>query len=69
MPVVLNAVNEIAVSFFLEGKISFMDIPRIIYKVLSIHKKIENPCLKEILEADMWARNTAIERLSTGGLL
>ena len=56
LPAVLNAANEIAVSYFLNGKIKFMDISRIIYKMLSSHKNNKNPSLEEILELDREAK-------------
>ena len=57
---VLNATNEIAVSLFLKKKIGFMEIPRMIKKVLNGHKPIKNPALSEILKADAWAREEAL---------
>jgi len=43
-PLIFNAANEIAVSFFLENKIKFMDIIKIVKKILSMSKnyKINN---------------------------
>lgn len=41
MPAVLNAANEEAVSLFLNGKIKFLDIYRIIETMMEQHKKIE----------------------------
>ena len=58
-PVVLNAANEVAVDMFLNRRIGFMDIPRIIENVLSKHSVTENPGLTEIMEADKWARQMA----------
>ncbi len=58
-PVVLNAANEAAVDMFLNGRIRFTDIPRIIENVLGKHSVICNPGLAEILEADKWAKNMA----------
>lgn len=58
MPAVLNAANEQAVALFLEEKISFLDIPRVIEKVCD-HFVIHNsstPSLDDILAADNWAR-------------
>ncbi|MBU0759758.1 MAG: 1-deoxy-D-xylulose-5-phosphate reductoisomerase [Candidatus Omnitrophica bacterium] len=62
-PCVLNAANEEAVSVFLKGGIKFTDISRIIGKILSSHKGIKQPCLGEILDADMWARVKTKEML------
>ncbi len=59
-PAVLNATNEIAVSLFLKKKIGFMEIPRMIKKVLNRHKPIKNPTLSKILKADAWAREEAL---------
>ncbi|MCA2630036.1 MAG: 1-deoxy-D-xylulose-5-phosphate reductoisomerase [Microcystis sp.] len=58
MPAVLNAANEQAVALFLEEKISFLDIPRVIEKVcdrFTIHNT-STPSLDDILSADNWAR-------------
>ena len=43
-PLTFNAANEIAVSFFLENKIKFMDIIKIVKKILSMSKnyKVNN---------------------------
>jgi 1-deoxy-D-xylulose-5-phosphate reductoisomerase len=59
MPVVLNAADEVAVSLFLEKKIKFVDIPKIVEKTMSKHKVIQNPNLNQILEVDVWAREEA----------
>jgi 1-deoxy-D-xylulose-5-phosphate reductoisomerase len=55
-PAVLNAANEIAVSAFIEQKIDFIDLPKIIEKVLVLHNSMKDPSLEEILQADLWAR-------------
>ncbi|MCK5850520.1 MAG: 1-deoxy-D-xylulose-5-phosphate reductoisomerase [Kiritimatiellae bacterium] len=57
MPAVLNAANEVAVHSFLDGKISFPGIWRIVRDVMDAHKTIEDPDLDAIMEADAWARN------------
>lgn len=55
-PCVLNAANEIAVDAFLEEKIGYLDIYRIIKSVLFKHKVLKNPGLNEIISVDEWAR-------------
>jgi len=55
-PAILNGANEAAVSLFLAGKLSFLEIPKLIDDVLSRHKRHNSPTLEEILEADRWAR-------------
>jgi 1-deoxy-D-xylulose-5-phosphate reductoisomerase len=62
----LNAANEIAVSAFIEKKIDFIYLPKIIEKVLVLHKSMKDPSLEEILQADLWARRRTkkiIERM------
>lgn len=56
MPAVLNAANEVVVEAFLNGKISFMEIPQIIHNVMEEHICISSPTLEQILESDAWAR-------------
>lgn len=58
---VLNASNEAAVKAFLGGRIKFTDIPRIIEKLLSQHKRIEFPSLREIEEIERWAKEEVEE--------
>jgi len=52
MPTVFNAANEKAVSLFLERKIRFLEIPEIIQMSMDAHKKIENPDVTAILQAE-----------------
>ncbi len=61
MPAVLNAANEEAVWAFLAEKINFLDIPRIITRVIDEHlpRVIYRPDLETILETDNWARSMA----------
>jgi len=55
-PVVLNAANEIAVNKFLNKKIKFVQIPKIIRETIEAHNKVDNPNIDEIIEIDKWAR-------------
>jgi len=63
-PAVLCAADEIAVELFLDQRIDFPQISQIIDKTLSLHQDKDNPTLQQILEADIWARNAALEILS-----
>lgn len=63
MPAAMNAANEVAVSLFLNGKIGFMDIPRIIDATMQKHCVNTNPGLDDIIDTDRWARD------SIGGIL
>src|SRR3954464_7504018 len=59
LPAVLNAANEIAVSAFLERKISFPRIWQTVAAVMDRHVNVAHPDLGAILRADQWARNEA----------
>lgn len=61
MPAVLNAANEIAVNAFLNSKISFIEIARIVSMTMEAHESHSNPNLEDIIRADEWARKEAIE--------
>jgi len=55
-PVVLNAANEVAVAAFVENKICFNDLPKVIEKVLNRHQAQKNPSLEDILGVDSESR-------------
>lgn len=61
-PAVLNAANEEAVRLYLNGEIKFGSIPKIIEKVLSLHKGVYGFALSDVIDIDNWARNEAYER-------
>ncbi|MGQ9848088.1 MAG: 1-deoxy-D-xylulose-5-phosphate reductoisomerase [Bacteroidales bacterium] len=56
MPCILNAANEIAVEAFLNNKIGFYDIPKIIEKSISKIMLIEHPSLQQLIETDKETR-------------
>ena len=58
MPAVLNAANEAAVALFLDEKVKFLDIPRLIEATCDRFKSrnLSTPTLEDILAADHWAR-------------
>lgn len=59
-PAVLNAADEEAVKGYLEGRIRFSDIPRVVAKVLGRHKNtVKDPAIGDILEAEEWAKMEA----------
>jgi 1-deoxy-D-xylulose-5-phosphate reductoisomerase len=67
-PAVMNGANEAAVRAFLDGKIGFTGIPRLIRAVLGSFSKSKEfsgrPGLAAVLAADAWARRAAAERLT-----
>ena len=53
---VLNAANEMAVSAFLQQKISFNDIVTACREILNQHEFETNPSLEQLISIDLWAR-------------
>lgn len=52
MPCIMNAANEIAVEYFLNSKIEFLDIPLIIEKVMQTSSFIANPSIEDYFQTD-----------------
>ncbi|MCG9893203.1 MAG: 1-deoxy-D-xylulose-5-phosphate reductoisomerase [Thermosynechococcaceae cyanobacterium MS004] len=63
LPAVLNAANEQAVALFLEEKIAFLEIPKVIEMACDrfSSQNTAQPTLEDILGADQWARNAVLE--------
>jgi 1-deoxy-D-xylulose-5-phosphate reductoisomerase len=61
MPAVMNAADEVAVAGFLDHKIGFMDIVKLVEKAMSAHSSVLDPTLDDILKADSWARGYVSE--------
>jgi 1-deoxy-D-xylulose-5-phosphate reductoisomerase len=59
LPVVLNAANEIAVGAFLDHKLGFLAIPRVIQKAMQAHAAEPVSTLQAVRRADAWAREYA----------
>jgi len=58
MPAALNAANEQAVALFLQEKVSYLDIYRLLERTVETHSAevIQDPTLDDILQVDAWAR-------------
>jgi 1-deoxy-D-xylulose-5-phosphate reductoisomerase len=52
VPTVFNAANEKAVELFLNRRISFLEIPKIIEMCMDSHRRISNPTVEEILDTE-----------------
>jgi len=61
MPAVLNAANEVAVAAFLAGECGFLDIERIVERVLEAHDREALESLAQVETVDRWARNHAAD--------
>jgi 1-deoxy-D-xylulose-5-phosphate reductoisomerase len=68
MPAVLNAANEQAVALFLEERIGFLDIPRLIEAACERHGPDLrlDPSLDDVLAVDAWARQAVREQAQRG---
>ena len=63
MPAAMNAANEVAVSLFMEGRISFLEIDNIVERVMDSHKTISRPNLEMIMEIDSHTRKIVYDML------
>jgi 1-deoxy-D-xylulose-5-phosphate reductoisomerase len=59
----LAAADEVAVEQFALGAIGFADIPKVVDSTLSAHAGQADPSLEAILEADVWARAFAMDKV------
>jgi 1-deoxy-D-xylulose-5-phosphate reductoisomerase len=66
-PAVLNAANEVAVAAFLDGRIGFMDIPRVIERSLCALPVGDAASLDAVLAADAAARRRAASEVQRVG--
>ena len=69
MPSVMNGANEVAVNAFLNGKIGYLDIERIVSGVMNEYEKTNSASkagsLEDILNADKEARILASRLMET----
>jgi 1-deoxy-D-xylulose-5-phosphate reductoisomerase len=61
MPSVLAAADEVAVNLFLNCKIKFLDIPKLIKSAMDNHKVIQSPTFDDLVQADTWAREYVLK--------
>lgn len=59
-PTVMNAANEVAVNAFIQEKISFLDIEKIVHKAVYQEKAIQKPDLTILLEVDKDTREKVL---------
>jgi 1-deoxy-D-xylulose-5-phosphate reductoisomerase len=58
-PAVLCAADEVAVELFLQNKLGFLEMAKLVESVLSQHRGVSQAGLEDILAADAWAREIA----------
>ncbi len=59
LPAVLNASDEVAVEAFLDHRLKFTGIHKVVERVVQKHKIVATPSFSQILDADQWARREA----------
>ncbi len=62
MPLVYNAANEVAVALFLNKRINFLDIYRVIHEAMEGHSSVELFDLETILQLDLEIRKRIIKK-------
>ncbi|MBI5409938.1 MAG: 1-deoxy-D-xylulose-5-phosphate reductoisomerase [Nitrospirae bacterium] len=70
MPCVLSAANETAVEAFLDRKISFTAIPRVVSRTMEEHRVRQADTIEDVINASHWAEAKAaeiVEELRRGG--
>ena len=66
LPVVLNAANEVAVASFLEGRLGFTAIARVIAETMDAHVPSPTDTLDAVRRIDRWARHYAADTIDAG---
>ena len=61
MPAILHGADDVAVEAFIDKKIGFMEIPKVIQRVMNRVKIIQKPTLTQILDAERIGRSLARE--------
>lgn len=64
IPSVLNAADEVAVRYFLDGKIGFTHMFDIVEKTVKSYTNVKNPELEDIINADKEARILTLEHIN-----
>ena len=64
LPAVLNAANEVGVRAYLEERIGFLEIARLIRKTMDAHVPQAVKSLDDVLEADRWGRERAAKAVN-----
>lgn len=63
MPCILNAANEVAVELFLQEKIGYMQMSRLIERTMQIASFVQSPSLDDYLHTDAEARRIARDQI------
>jgi 1-deoxy-D-xylulose-5-phosphate reductoisomerase len=61
MPCILNAANEVAVDAFLHNKIKFMEMPKLVSRVMEQAQFIMTPTYEDIIATNKEAREISLQ--------
>ena len=64
--IILNSSNEIAVNYFLDGKIKFLDIPNFIEYMLNKIERCKINSIEQVLEFNEKVKKISIEEVKIG---
>jgi len=64
MPAVLNAANEVAVAAFLDHRLDFLGISRLVQETMAAHQAEPLASLEQVLAVNRWARKHAAALLA-----
>lgn len=64
-PTLVNGANEVAVDYFLNGKISFLNIGEVVKSILDVDISCDNVTFDDIIKADSMAREYVMKYFST----
>lgn len=67
MPAVMHGADKVAVDAFIDGKIKFTDIPKIVIKTMDAHEVIKDPNLAQLLKAEKWGQECVQRLIKKGG--
>ncbi|BCX48470.1 1-deoxy-D-xylulose 5-phosphate reductoisomerase [Haloferula helveola] len=67
LPAVFNAANEVAVDAFVDRRIGFTDIWRVVEETMDAHQQGDAGSLEGLIAADAWARGRAEESVGAPG--
>ena len=56
-PAILNIANDLSVELFLNKKIGFNKIPKLIELCIENHDYISEPCIDDIFAQIVWVKN------------
>ena len=68
MPAVVSAANEVAVKYFLDQKIGYGHISRVIKSTMDVHRPSPIKTVEDALKADLWARQEAERIIADCGM-